>query len=80
VLSPPTSGKASAVARVLILSHKACGWLGPLSSIKYAPRPTMWGVAMEVPEIVLVSVVELIHVDKISEPGAKISTTEPKLE
>ena len=45
-----------------------------------AATPATCGVAMEVPLIVLVAVSLVRHADRIAEPGAKISTTLPKLE
>lgn len=42
-----------------------------------AATPATCGHAMDVPEIVLIAVLLVIHADVISNPGAKISTTEP---
>lgn len=45
-----------------------------------AAAPATCGVAIEVPEIVLVAVEEVYQVEVMEEPGARISTIEPKLE
>src|SRR5258705_329233 len=45
-----------------------------------AATPATCGVAMEVPEIVLVAVSLVFHEDVMLEPGAKISTHVPKFE
>ena len=47
---------------------------------KTATTPATWGVAIEVPEMVLVAVVLLIHAEVMLEPGAKMSRHVPKLE
>ena len=47
---------------------------------KRAASPTTCGVAMEVPEMVLVAFAPPIHADVIPVPGAKTSTHEPKFE
>jgi hypothetical protein len=46
--------------------------------MKYATRPATNGVAMDVPESVLVE--PFFHVEVMYEPGAKILTLAPKLE
>ena len=45
-----------------------------------AATPATCGVAIEVPLIVLVAVSLVFQDDRMLEPGAKISTTLPKLE
>jgi len=54
----------------------------PMSSFWAMPAatPATNGVAMEVPEIVLVAVSLPIQAERICDPGAKISTTGPKFE
>ena len=42
-----------------------------------AATPATCGDAIEVPEIVLVAVLEVYHADKMFEPGAKTSRHEP---
>jgi hypothetical protein len=37
----------------------------------------MWGVAIDVPEMVLVAVEEPIQAERMFSPGAKMSTTSP---
>ena len=44
---------------------------------RYAKRPTVWGVAMEVPEIVLVAVSLPIQVERMFKPGPNTSTHFP---
>jgi hypothetical protein len=51
----------------------------PYTLAKYATRPATCGVAVDVPESVLVAVGLPIHALIIFWPAAKISTTEPKL-
>ena len=49
----------------------------PSREMRYATRPATCGVAIEVPEMLFVAVVEPIQVEVTPVPGAKISTTEP---
>lgn len=45
-----------------------------------AAKPATWGDAIEVPEIVFVAVLPEIQAEVICEPGAHMSTHEPKFE
>jgi len=45
-----------------------------------AAAPATWGVAMLVPEMVLVAASEVAHADVMPVPGANKSTQDPKLE
>lgn len=45
-----------------------------------AAAPTTWGVAIDVPLIVLVAVLLLYQADVMLTPGARMSTQVPKLE
>ena len=47
--------RAFLVARLLILVSRAAGETFPSLEIKYAATPATWGVAMEVPEMLLVA-------------------------
>ena len=49
----------------------------PSTLIMYATRPATWGVAMDVPDIVLTLLSDPIQALVIRSPGAKTSTTEP---
>ena len=66
------------VERLLILVCIAAGVTFPSLEIRYATTPATWGVAMDVPEIEFVAVLEVpIQVEIMAVPGAKTSTTEP---
>ena len=54
--------------------HVGCSWRTK------APAPAACGEAMEVPLSVAVAVSEVLQVERIDEPGAKVSTQVPKLE
>ena len=45
-----------------------------------AATPATWGVAIDVPLMMLVAVSLVDHADVMLDPGAKMSTTLPKLE
>ena len=45
-----------------------------------AATPATWGEAIEVPLMVLIAVVEVCQAEVIDDPGAKMSTHDPKLE
>ena len=49
-------------------------------AIRYATKPQTWGEAIEVPEMVLLAESDPIQAEVMSEPGAKASRVEPKLE
>lgn len=56
----------------------ACGLVfGPISFKKYATKPATAGVAMDVPEMVLVSSGPPIQAEVTSVPGENISTDKP---
>ena len=55
-----------------------CAVVAPgLFSMYRAATPATCGLAMEVPEMVLIAVLLVNHADVINSPGAKISTIEP---
>lgn len=60
--------------------HSSSGPLAPSSTSRYAARPATWGHAIEVPEMVRVAVEEPTQALVTLTPGAKTSTTSPKLE
>ncbi len=65
---------------VAILFTYVSTWEGSAAVFlaKYvATTPATCGVAMDVPLKILVDVVLGINVDRIEDPGAKISTTDP---
>ena len=62
---------------VLIIVCIAPGDMFPSTLIMYATRPATWGVAMDVPDIVLTLLSDPIQALVIRSPGAKTSTTEP---
>ena len=68
------------VAMLLSADCTDAGEVPGLACRYNAAAPATCGVAMEVPEIVLVAVEEVYQAEVIEEPGARISTTVPKLE
>lgn len=54
--------------------------LSASSERRYAIKPATWGEAIEVPEIVFVALVDPVHAERISLPGANTSTHLPKFE
>lgn len=68
------------VPSALMRATTAAGELSPSRAIRYSASPVMWGVAIEVPEIVLEALVPPIQAEVMLVPGARMSTTEPKLE
>jgi hypothetical protein len=71
----------SPVAALFFKAASICAVVVPILFSRYnAATPATCGLAMDVPEIVLMALLLVIHADVIELPGAKISTTEPKLE
>lgn len=68
------------VARLFRADWTEAGVLPGLAWRYNAAAPATCGVAIEVPEMVVVAVEEVYHAEVMEEPGARISTTEPKLE
>lgn len=65
---------------VAALTRPSRTWAGVLAGFcaRYsAAAPTTCGVAIEVPEMVLVAVSPVPHEEVIEEPGAKMSRTVP---
>ena len=65
---------------MIIAAVTAAGDAPGVVSRKSAATPATCGVAIEVPEIVLVAVSLVLQADVMLEPGAKISTQVPKFE
>lgn len=60
---------------------RTCAGVQPgLALATRAAAPTTWGVAIEVPLIVLVAVLLVYQAEVIDEPGAKMSRQVPMLE
>lgn len=70
----------SGVARLFSADCTDAGDVPGLASRYNAAAPATCGVAMEVPEMVLVAVEEVYQADLMEEPGASKSTTDPKFE
>ena len=83
--SSSTSDTIGNVAPLLLLEADKMS-LTPLAEIpglawnKRAARPATCGVAIEVPEIVLVAPLPPIHAEVMEEPGAHMSTQDPSFE
>src|SRR5690606_7320526 len=73
---PILSAVAPSVRAVATASGVASGWPARYT----AAAPATWGLAIEVPDIVLVPWSLSFQAEVMSEPGAYRSTTEPKLE
>jgi hypothetical protein len=68
------------VALVLTASAICAGVIAPFSPSSTDTAPATWGLAMDVPEMVLVAVFDVIQAEVIEEPGAKRSRQDPKFE
>ena len=76
----PASVTTPVVAADPIVAATCAGVLSGLAERIRAASPATCGDAIEVPEIVLVAVVDVFHADVIPVPGAKTSTQLPKFE
>jgi hypothetical protein len=66
--------------RLWIVALNSAGELFPFKEMRYAATPATWGVAMLVPEMLFVAVVEPIQELVTPKPGAKTSTIALKFE
>ena len=65
------------VALVAIAEANCAGVNAPFNCSMSAAKPATCGLAIDVPEIGFVAVVDPIHVDVIPTPGANTSTHDP---
>jgi hypothetical protein len=65
------------VALVAIAEANCAGVNAPFNCKVSAANPATCGLAIDVPEMVLVAVVDPIHADAIDTPGANTSTHDP---